>query len=170
LSGIHIILHYLAYSVNTAIKRCTPERDNLLRNLANDIDKAVKAQEPGNDSLLSELANDINVTVKASVPESINLLKRLLTSINAAIGASSSERDKFLRNLANNIEMAIEAGAPASGNPPTNQEEMKSLGERYCDVTGETMDLGLAGTFFLHRAFSCHLTTSNSNPQVACIL
>jgi hypothetical protein len=30
----------------------------------------------------------------------------------------------------------------------TDQEEMD---ERYCDVTGETMDLGLAGTLILSR-------------------
>jgi hypothetical protein len=151
-----------------AIKRCTPERGNLLRNLANDINKAVKVQAPEGDNLFSELANDINLTIEANVPESDIILKRLLNNINAAIGTSSSERDKFLRNLANNVEMAIEAGAPASGNPPANQEEVKSLYERYCDVTGETMDLVVVGTFSLHRVFSRHLTTSN--PQVTCMV
>ena len=159
---------YLAYSVNKAIKRCTPERGNLLRNLANNINKAVKARAYESDDLLSELANQISVSMEASVPKSDKLLKRLLNNINAATGASSSERDIFLRNLANNIEVAIEAGMPGSGNPPTNQEEMKLLDERYCDISGETMDLGLAGTFSLRRVFSCHLTMSNSNPQVAC--
>jgi hypothetical protein len=146
-----------------AIKRCTPDRGNLLRNLANNINKAVEACAPGSDDLLLELANDINMTIEASVPESDNLLKRILNNVNAAMGASSSERDNLLRNLANGIEMAIEAG----GNPPT-KEEMKSLDERYCDVTGEIMDLGLAGTFTLHRVLSCHLTTSN--PQVASVV
>jgi hypothetical protein len=146
-----------------AIKRCTPERGNLLRNLANSINMAAEACTPESDNLLLELANDINVTIEASVPESDNLLNRILNNINAAIGANSSERDNLLRNLANGIEMVIEAG----GNPPT-KEEMKSLDERYCDVTGEKMDLGLAGTCSLHRVFSCHLTTSN--PQVAWVV
>jgi hypothetical protein len=136
-----------------AIKRCTPERGNILRNLANNINTAVEACAPGSDNLLLELANGINVTIGASVPESENILRRLLNTINVAIGANSFERDNFLRNLANGIEMAIEAGIPANGDPPANQEEMKSLDERYCDVTGETMDLGIAGTFLLHRVF-----------------
>lgn len=129
---------------------------------------AVEACAPESDNLLSELANDIKMTIEASVPESANLLKSLANKINAAIGANASERNNLLRNLAYDIEMAIEAGVPASGNPLTNQEVMKSLDERYCDVTGETMDLSLAGTFSLCRVFSCHLTTSN--PQVACVV
>jgi len=147
-----------------AIKRCTPERGNLLRNLVNSVDMVVK-ECPESDNLLLEVENDINMAIEASVPESDNLLKRLVNNIKGAIGANTSKRDNLLRNLANDIETAIKAGAPASGNPPTNQEEMKSLDERYCDVKGETMDLGLAGTFSPHRMFSCHLTTSN--PQVA---
>jgi hypothetical protein len=144
-----------------AIKRCTPERGNLLRNLANNIDMAVKARAPDSDNLLLELADDINMTIAASVPESDSLLERILNNVNAAIGASSSERDDLLRYLANGIGMAIEAG----GNPPT--EEMKSPDERYCDVTGGTMYpvLQVSGTFSLHRVFFCHLTTLN--PQVA---
>ena len=148
-----------------AMKRCTPERGNLLRNLANDIDKAVKSQAPESDNLLLELANNIDMATKASVPESDTLLRRLLNSVNAAIGANSNKRDNLLKNLANNIQTAIEAGAPASGNSPTNQEEIKSLDERYCGATGETMDLRLTGTFSLHHAFSYLLTTSN--PQAA---
>ena len=128
----------------------------------------VEACAPESDNLLLKLANDINMAIKASVPESDNLLKSLVNNINTAIGANASERDNLLRNLLNDIEMAIEAGAPASGHPLMNEEEMKSLDERYCDVTGETMDLGLAGTFSLHRVFSCHLTTSN--PQVAWVV
>ena len=113
------------------------------------------------------------MAIEASVPESDNLLESLANSVSAAIGANASERDKLLRNLANDIGMAIRAGAPASGNsptnlPPKNQKEMKSLGERYCDGTGKTLDLGLAGTFSLYRVFSCHPTTSN--PQVAWVV
>ena len=147
-----------------AIKRCTPERGNLLRNLAKDIDKAVKARGPESDNLLLKLASDIDTAAKASVIENDTLLQRLLNSINAAIGANSSKRDNLLKNLANNIQAAIELGNPTSRDSPTNQEEMKSLDERYCDVTGEIMDLRLAGTFSLHHAFSCLLTSSN--PQV----
>ena len=147
-----------------AIKRCTPERGNLLRNLANNINMAVEACAPLSDNLLLKLANDINMAIEASVPEGDNLLKSLVNDINAAIGGNSSERDNLLRNLSSNIEMAIGAGVPASGNPQltTNPGEMSSLYERYCDVTGKTMDLGLAGTFSLHRVFSCRLTTSKS--------
>jgi hypothetical protein len=148
-----------------AIKGCTPERGNLLRNLANNIGMAVGECASGSGNLLLKVANDINMAIEASVPESDSLLKRLLNNINAAIGANASETDDLLRNLANDIEMVIGAGAPASGKPITNQEGMKSLDERYCDVTGKTMDLGLAGTFSLYRVSSCHLTTSN--PQVA---
>jgi hypothetical protein len=50
----------------------------------------------------------------------------------------------------------------------TDQEEVEPLDERYCDVTGETMDLGVAGTFSLYCVLSCHLTTSN--PQVTCLV
>jgi hypothetical protein len=140
---------------------CTPERGNLLRNLANKINMAVEARVPESNDLLLEVANDIKMTITASEPEGDDLLrlKRLLDYINAVIGANLCEREDILRNLADEIEMAIETGVPT-----TNQEEMKSLDEKYCDVTGETMDLGLAGTFSLHRVFSCHLT---SYPQVA---
>ena len=165
LFGLHLIISYPADSVGMAIKRCTPERCNLLRNLANNIDMAVKAHTPESDDLLLELANDINMTIDASVPESDNLLKRILNNVNAAIGASSSERDNLLRHLANGIGMAIEAG----GNPPT-KVDMKSLDERYCDVTGETMYpvLQVSGTFSLPRVLCCHLATSK--PQVACVV
>ena len=145
-----------------ALKRCTPERGNLLRNLANNINNAVKARASESDNLLSELADGINMTIEASVPKSVSLLQRLLDNINAVIEARSSERNSYLRNLASDIEMAIKVGAPASGNPPTNQEEMKSLNERYCDVTGEAVDLVLVGTFSLRRVFSSHLTKSNT--------
>ncbi len=70
--------------------------------------------------------------------------------------------------------MAIEAGAPARGTPParetppTDRVKMESLDERYCDVTGGTMDLTLAGMFLRHRVFFCYLTTSN--PQVVCVV
>lgn len=146
---------------------------------------AVEACAPGSDNLLLELANDINMAIEASVPVRDILLTGLLNKVKAAIGENASERNTLLRNLAknietaiepgnllrnlvNNIETAIEPGAAASGNPPTNQEKMKSLDESYCDDTGETMDLSLAGTFSLHRVFSCHLTTSN--PQVASVV
>jgi hypothetical protein len=146
-----------------AIKKCTPESGNLLRNLANNINKAFEACAPESDSILLELANDINTTIEASEPEgdhdNLLVLKRLLNNINAAIGANSSERQNLLRNLANDIEKAIGAGAPTSRNPPSKQENMKSLpvDESYCDVTGKTMHLGLAGTFSLHRV--CFLVT-----------
>ena len=75
-------------------------------------------------------------------------------------------------SIANNIDMAIKACTPEKSNLLKNREEMQmvkeSLDEGYCDVTGKTMDLGLAGTFSLHRVFSCHLTTSN--PQVAWVV
>jgi hypothetical protein len=141
-----------------AIKRCTPERGNLLRNIAKKINMAVEACAPESDNLLLKLANDINMTIEASLPERDDLLRRLPNVINTAIGAnSSSERYNLLRNLANDIELAInsEAGAHASEKSRTNQEGTKSPDERYCDVTGETMDLGLAGTTFsFHRVFS----------------
>lgn len=145
-----------------AIKRCTPERGDLLGNIANNINMAVKACPPESDNLLSELANGIDMTMKASVPRRNDLLKILLNNVNAAIGANSSMRDNLLRAVANDIERAI---GQAHG---TNQDETKSLDERYCDVKGNKMDLGLAGTFSLHRVFSCHLTTSN--PQVVWVV
>jgi hypothetical protein len=151
-----------------AIKRCTPDRGNLLRNLTNDVKVAVEACTPESDDLLLKVVNDMNVAIEASGPESDDLLKSLVNNINTAIGTSTSERDNLLRKVANDIERVIRAGTRAKQkeNPPMKQE-MKSLAvdERYCDVTGKTMDLGLAGTFSLHRVFSCHLTTSN--PQVA---
>jgi hypothetical protein len=171
---------YLADSVEKAIKACKPERGDLLRNLVDDFKVAVEEYALESDPLLLELANDINLAVEASVPVRDHLLQGRLNEINAAIGADASERNTLLRDLARKIEMAIEPGIEpdsllrnlasgigmAGGNPPT-KEEMKSLDERYCDVTGKTMypDLQVCGTFSLHRAFSCHLTTSN--PQVA---
>lgn len=134
-----------------AIKRCTPER---LRNLANNFNMAVKACAPKSDNRLLELADDFNMAIKASIPERDNLLKSLVNKMKAAIGANASEIDNLLRNLANDIEMAIEAGAPGSKIPPTDQEGMKSPDERYCDVNGDTMNIGLAGTSSLHRVFS----------------
>lgn len=155
-----------------AIKKCTPERGNLLGNLANNINKAAEACAPESDDLLVELANDINMTIEASVPEgdrdNLLVLKRLLNNVNAAIGASSSKRQNLLRDLAKDIEKTIGAGAPTSRNSPTKRENMKPPDEIYCDETGKIMDLGLAGTFSLHRVFSCHLTTSNS--QVAWVV
>jgi hypothetical protein len=125
---------------------------------------AVEARVPESNDLLLEVANDINMTITEIEPEGDDLLtlKRLLNYINAVNRANLCERDNILRNLTHEIEMAIEACAPTM-----NQEEMKSLDERYCDVTGETMDLSLAGTFSLHRVFSCHLT---SYPQVASVI
>jgi hypothetical protein len=146
LSGFHLISLYLVYSVDMAIKRLTPERGNLLRNIANNINMAVEECGPESDDLLLELANDINMAVEASVPKSETLLQRLFNNINAAIGATASKRDNLLRNLASDIGMVIEAGVPASGKPPTIQEEMKPLDERFCDDTGETMDIFLVGT------------------------
>lgn len=148
-----------------AIKRCTPER---LRNLANNFNMAVKACAPKSDNRLLELADDFNVAIEASVLERDNLLKSLVNKMKGAIGTNASEIDNLLRNLANDIEMAIEAGAPASGNIPMNQEAMKSPDERYCDEKGDTMNIGLAGTFSLHRVFSSHLKTSN--PQVGWVV
>lgn len=94
-------------------------------NLANNINKAVEECEPGRDNILLEIKNDINMATKASVPESDNLLKSLVNKISAAIGANASERNILLRNLVNDIEKAIEAGAPASGNPTTNQFDVR---------------------------------------------
>ncbi|KAF8497460.1 hypothetical protein F5888DRAFT_1613660, partial [Russula emetica] len=61
--------------------------------------------------------------------DSITPLSNIAYSVGMAIKRCTPERGNLLRNLANNINIA-----------------MKSLDERYCDDTGETMDLGLAGT------------------------
>jgi hypothetical protein len=162
-----------------AIKGCKHESGDILRNLANDFKEAVEACAPESDNLLFELANDINMAVEASVPVRDNLLKGLLHRSKAAIGTDTSKRNSLLRNLArniemtieprnvpknlaNNIEMATDPGSPASGSLLTNQV---SLNERYCDETGNAMDVRQVGTFSLHHVFFYHLTTSN--PQVA---
>lgn len=124
-SGSSYIAFYLADAVHMAIKRCSPDRGNILRNLAKDINTAVEACAPERDNLLFELKNAINMAIKASVPESDNLLKGLVNKINAAIGTSASERDNYLRNLANDVEMAIEAGAPPGGNSPMNPLDLR---------------------------------------------
>ena len=165
-----------------AIKACKPERGDLLKNIVNDFKEAVEEYAPESDNLLLELVNDINMAIEASIPVRDHLLKGLLNKIKAAIGTDTSERDSLLRNLARNIEMviepnnilrnlannigkAIDPAAPASGNQSTSQE---SLDERYCDDTGEAMEVHQVGTFSLHHVFSCHLTTSN--PQVASVV
>ncbi|KAF8497462.1 hypothetical protein F5888DRAFT_1829389 [Russula emetica] len=90
-------LSNIAYSVDMAIKRCTPERGNLLRNIANNINIAVGERTPESDETLLELANGINMSIEASVPESDNLLKRLLNNINATVGIGKNRIAKFIQ-------------------------------------------------------------------------
>jgi len=149
---------YVADSVSKAIKRCKPDRGNLLRNLANRINTAVETCTPESYKLLLELANQINMTVDATVVDSDDLLDIMRNRINTALKANVLERENILRKLAKDIEKAIEESERASA---ANQDDMKSLDDIYCDDTGEEMDLGLAGTFSRHRVFSGHLTTSN---------